>query len=366
MQRLAAEHHRLKQTVRLQRAPGLDDLPHGVVSPVQCHEMYGEIMGRVLHIKPVRILGPLRARQERVRSGPHNKRRSKRPVNHLNAIKDFIAGNVCKERIGGACPVADKCAPVGKEGRILHEPRHISATRGIQTLLHAVYPPECLSCRAGLADDSGLCGPCWRQTPFIFGDVCEACGAPMQGDVEAGDRCDDCMTTQRPWRRGRSALIYKDRARALVLGLKHGDRHDIVRPAAKWMARALGAVPDGALVAPVPLHWTRMMRRRFNQSNLLARALADEIGHAVCSDLMERTRATPVLDGKSRVMRFETMDDAIAVRAKRARLIAGRPVVLVDDVMTSGATLAACAKACLTSRASEVHVIVLARVVKDA
>lgn len=173
------------------------------------------------------------------------------------------------------------------------------------------------------------------------------------------------MTIARPWVRGRSALIYKDRARSLVLALKHGDRHDIVRPAAKWMARALGEVPDTVLIAPVPLHWTRMMRRRFNQANLLARALADQLGCAVCSDLLQRTRATALLDGKGRDARFEELRNAIGVTPKRANLIVGRDILLVDDVMTSGATFAACAEACLAGKARNIHVITLARVVKD-
>ena len=188
----------------------------------------------------------------------------------------------------------------------------------------------------------------------------------MHGDLQTGDRCDDCMSIARPWSQGRAALLYKDRGRTLVLALKHGDRHDIVRPAGRWMARAVrGIVHDDMLVAPVPLHWTRMVRRRYNQSSLIAQAMARELGLPMCADLLKRDRATASLDGKTRDARFGEMQDAISLHSKRAHLMKGRSVLLVDDVMTSGATLAACAEACHKSQASEVCVVTLARVAKD-
>lgn len=215
--------------------------------------------------------------------------------------------------------------------------------------------------------DFGLCGPCWRDTPFIAGTVCDACGIPLPG---ADDRhrleCDDCMERPRPWTQGRAALLYKDRARRMVLALKHGDRGETVRPAGLWMARAAKPLlRDGMLIAPVPLHWARLVRRRYNQSALLAQQLSIQTGLAQCPDLLVRTRRTRPLDGKSVTQRFADLDGAVQVHPRRRHRIAGRRVLLVDDVMTSGATLSACASACLDGGAAEVCVIVLARVAKD-
>ncbi len=215
--------------------------------------------------------------------------------------------------------------------------------------------------------DFGLCGLCWRDTPFIGGTVCDACGVPLPG-AEDGFRleCDDCMTTPRPWARGRAALIYKDRARQMVLALKHGDRPEIARPAALWMARAARPfLNDGMLIAPVPLHWSRLLKRRYNQSALLSQALSGVTGLAHCPDLLIRPKQTPAQQDKTVAKRFADLKGAIAVHPRRRHRMAARSVVLVDDVMTTGATLAACAEACQAGGAREIFVLTLARVAKD-
>ena len=238
-----------------------------------------------------------------------------------------------------------------------------------QTLLHLVYPPRCLCCGGMVDREFGLCAPCWRDTPFIGGLVCDLCGTPLPGEADPSGvvHCDDCMTVARPWARGRSALLYRDTARKLVLALKHGDRHDIAPPAAAWMARVAEPVLQAdMLLAPVPLHWTRMLKRRFNQSALLSSALARQTGLAHCPDLLERNRRTPSLEGKGKDARFAALDAAIAVKPARRHRLIGRSVLIVDDVMTSGATLAASAEACLAAGAAQVSVVTLARVAKDA
>lgn len=237
----------------------------------------------------------------------------------------------------------------------------------LQTALRAIYPPRCLSCGGLVDSDFGLCGPCFAQTRFIAGAVCDSCGAPLPGEAGQTDHCDDCLRIARPWARGRSALVYAGTGRALVLSLKHGDRHDIVRPAALWLARAAAPLicPDTVIV-PVPLHLTRLIARRYNQAALLTQALARQTGVAHCPDALQRHRRTPSLDGQGRDARFATLSSAIRAHPRRLSQISGRPVLLIDDVMTSGATLAACCEALQTAAPTEVSVAVLARVVKDA
>ena len=233
--------------------------------------------------------------------------------------------------------------------------------------LRLVYPPQCLTCEAATSEEGTLCPTCWRDTPFIAGLVCDKCGLPLPGEDEGAPvLCDDCLHLPRPWGRGRAALLYGERARRIVLGIKYYDRHDAAAPAGAWLARAAAPLirPD-TLVAPVPLHWQRLFRRRYNQSALLGAALAGRIGRAHCPDLLLRTRHTGTQDGRTRDGRFDNLAGAIRVDPRRVALVEGRHVLLVDDVMTSGATLAACAGACFAAGADAVDVVVLARVTRD-
>ena len=238
----------------------------------------------------------------------------------------------------------------------------------MQAALHLVYPPQCLACDAPVAHDFGLCGPCWRDTPFISGLVCDLCGAPLPGEDQGHSvLCDDCLTIARPWIKGRATLLYRDTARRMILALKHGDRTDLARPMAGWMVRVADPLlQPGLVVAPVPLHWLRLLTRRYNQAALLSAHIARHAGLAHCPDLMQRRRNTRSQEGRDRPGRFRNVSDAFRVHPRHAARIKDRPVLLVDDVMTSGATLAAGAEACRAAGAASVSVLVLARVAKDA
>ena len=223
-------------------------------------------------------------------------------------------------------------------------------------------------CGTLVEEDGGLCGACWRDVPFILGLVCDLCGTPLPGEGDGHVvHCDDCMATARPWEKGRAALIYRDRARKLVLALKHGDRLDLASPAARWLARAAGpCLRPGQVIVPVPAHWRRTLGRRFNQAAVLARALARQTGQPVAVEGLQRCRSTEVQDGKSIEARFANLSGAIRPHPRHGARLDGADVLIVDDVMTSGATMAAAAEAARAAGAASVRVAALARVVKDA
>ena len=237
----------------------------------------------------------------------------------------------------------------------------------MQSIIRALYPSQCVACSELTENENGLCGACWPGVHFIDGTQCDKCGAPLlgQGD-DTMVHCDDCLRTARPWDKGRSALLYKDVGRRLVLGLKHGDRSDYVPALSKWMAAAGRALyANNSLLVPVPLHRFRLFRRKFNQAAELAKGISKQTGLDVGSDVLDRHKATASLDRKTKEERFQILQDAICANPARRTQIEGRSIILVDDVITTGATLAACAEACVRSGAKNVSVLVLARVVKD-
>ena len=153
---------------------------------------------------------------------------------------------------------------------------------------------------------------------------------------------------------------------SLVLALKHGDRMDLARPAGAWMAKAAQPIlKPGMLVVPVPLHWFRLFRRKYNQAALLSKAVARLAGLAQCPDALIRRRPTGTQDGKTRDGRFANLIGAFLVPPRREAAIRDRDILLVDDVMTSGATFAAATEALVAAGAASVSVLSLARVAKD-
>lgn len=160
-------------------------------------------------------------------------------------------------------------------------------------------------------------------------------------------------------------MEYGENARKLVLGLKHGDRADIARAAGPWLARAAAPLlTRDTVVVPIPLHWVRLFQRKVNQSALLARAFCVETTAALAPDALKRTRRTPTQNGKSVEARFENQREAIRAHPRRGTILSGRDVLLVDDVMSSGATFAAATEACFEAGARAVNVLSLARTMK--
>lgn len=235
----------------------------------------------------------------------------------------------------------------------------------MQNPLGLIYPDRCVICGDLVEDQGALCATCWGGTPFLDGLGCRLCAAPLIGeDPDGGALCDDCLCDPPPWAGGVSAIAYDGHGRRLVMTLKHGDRPDLARPAAGWIAARAGGVLGGdPLIVPVPLHWSRLLRRRYNQAALIARELGRITGAEVLTGALCRTRRTVAQERMTREDRMANLRGAIAVSPRWRGAVEGRAVVLVDDVMTSGATLRACSIA-LGTGPEQVRVATLARVVK--
>jgi ComF family protein len=257
--------------------------------------------------------------------------------------------------------------PEVASGASLYTPiaRTAAALRRVGRLaLDVALPPLCPSCREPLGDGVGLCAPCWSKLSFIEPPYCARLGIPFTYDPGPGLLSMEAIADPPAYDRARAALRYDDIARALVLTFKYGDRLDLAPMMGRWMARAGHELLEGAdALIPVPLHWRRLWARRFNQSAALARAVSLLCGVPVTDGALKRVRATPQQVGLSKTERAGNVQGAFRVPSEEKPHVAGKRVVLIDDVLTSGATADTCARALLRAGAAHVDVLVFARVV---
>ena len=226
--------------------------------------------------------------------------------------------------------------------------------------LDLVYPPQALD--GGPRPLShGLSAGTWSRISFIAEPLCDGCGSPFE--YALGVRCAACQARPRAYGRARSAVIYDEVSRDLILQFKHADRLDLARLFSLWLGRAAADLVEAAdAVVPVPMHPLRLIRRRYNQAAEIARPLARRAGLAYWPGALKRKRAGESQAGKSGSGRRRNVQGAYVSAAGWEKRIAGKRILLVDDVMTTGATLEACARALTRAGAAAVDVAVVARV----
>ncbi len=231
-------------------------------------------------------------------------------------------------------------------------------------LLDLLIPLRCIKCGLILEDKPGLCPTCWLTVPFISKPFCACCGLPFEFEIDQKALCARCSYERPAYTTARSVFAYTAESKDLILRFKHLDALSSAPLFAEWMEHIFEE-KKAALCIPVPLHWTRLFMRTYNQAALLAQNLAQLNPQWVyMPSVLIRKRRTPSQGYLSRKDRIKNVDRAFEVpKAKRGH-IAGKTIVLVDDVFTTGATLNACAQALLKAGAKEVHALTLARVVR--
>ena len=231
----------------------------------------------------------------------------------------------------------------------------------VRGALDFALPPRCAGCGTIVTDMHSFCTDCWKSIEFLGNSGCTTCGMPLEATEQR--TCGACLARPPRIARTRAAVAYGDIARGLAIRLKYGRKVAIARTMARYMAPLVSDGGDRVLV-PVPLHRTRLWARGFNQSALVARELSRQLG--IISDplALRRIRRTPPLKGMSPLQRRKTVSGAFSVRDKAA--VAGKTVILVDDVLTTGSTAEACARTLKRAGAARVELVSWARVVKPS
>ncbi|MDF1748365.1 MAG: ComF family protein [Alphaproteobacteria bacterium] len=239
-------------------------------------------------------------------------------------------------------------------------------TQMLRAALDFVLPPRCAGCGVQTGSAGGLCTDCWTKTRFIAAPQCNQCGYPFELDFGDGVRCGPCLSRPPYFERARAAVAYDDRIAQIVISFKHGDRTDLAPGLAAWMRRAGGELlKDADLIAPVPLHRRRLFSRRYNQSALLGQPLAKVAGVPFIGDLITRQRETESQGHLSPSARRRNVEGAFRIPAHRKEILQGKRVLLIDDVLTTGATANAIARRLKREGATAVDVLTLTRVVRE-
>lgn len=235
----------------------------------------------------------------------------------------------------------------------------------LKMVVDFALPPRCPICGVTVEADNRFCLPCWQKLNFLNEPWCASCGKPFAFSQGEGAQCLSCLK-ERPAHDGvRAVVAYDDKSSLLAMRLKYGARLGLAELIGQHMERFSDEVSTDALIIPVPLHRWRLWSRGFNQSVLIGKALSKQIGLAMHSDILVRKNATPPLRSMPAKKRRKIVNEAFLIPSNVGDRVAGKTIILVDDVYTTGSTANACAKLLKKFGAERVLVFCWARVLTD-
>lgn len=228
--------------------------------------------------------------------------------------------------------------------------------------LNFLFPPQCLCCQEEVGVHGALCTTCWGRLSFLGEPACETCGYPFEFEILTHAQCGGCIKQSPPYAQARAVMRYDDHSQKLVTQMKYADQGQMAASYGKWLAHAgRSLIEQSDVIVPVPLHYLRLLQRRYNQSVLLGRALSRECGLAMIPDALLRTRYTRPQASLTHAQRQKNVRRAFAVSPRWMSALYQRRVLLIDDVMTTSATIHACTNALLEGGVAEVRVLTLTR-----
>lgn len=231
-------------------------------------------------------------------------------------------------------------------------------------LLDILYPPLCIACRGNVHENGNICAKCWGDISFISDPQCNICGFPFDFEISKGTICPGCMQNEPSFSKSRSVFLYDEASRGMITSFKYNDIIENRAAYARWMAR-VGAdmLNEADLIIPVPLHFSKLVLRKYNQAALLAHELAKIVHKQVLVSAITRKKYTKPQAGFSRKARFKNISGAFKVNPKYISILKDKKILLIDDVMTTGATAEECTKTLLKEKVARVEVLTLAKTI---
>ncbi len=228
-----------------------------------------------------------------------------------------------------------------------------------------ILPPVCIACRTATNKQNTLCPQCWTNVNFIVPPICDRLGIPLPYNVGQPHISVAAIINPPIYDRARTVAEFTGSMRTLIHGLKYADRHEGLQLFGKWLINAGKDILEEAdLIVPVPLHPWRLWSRRFNQSSLLAQAVSQQSNIPIDHLILKRKRNTKAQVGQTRKQREKNVSGAFIIQKSNNSKVENKNIVLVDDVLTTGATINACTKALKKANANKVDILTLARVIQ--